>query len=111
MAQKQQILLECTNCQTVSDFKGFSGVCPNCGDNILESRYELDKLNVEEWLTELKKRPATLWRYHEVLPIYDTDHIVSMGEGGTPLVKSENLAASLGLKHLYIKDERQGTNR
>jgi threonine synthase len=108
MAQKQQILLECTNCNTITDFKGFSGVCPNCGDNILEARYELDKLNVDDWLIDLKKRPSNLWRYHEVLPIYDTAHIVSMGEGGTPLIKSENLAASLGLKHLYIKDERQG---
>ncbi len=31
-----------------------------------------------------------------------------MGEGGTPLIKSHALAASLGLNHLYIKDERQG---
>ena len=31
-----------------------------------------------------------------------------MGEGGTPLIKSHALAASLGLKNLYIKDERQG---
>lgn len=108
MTVKQQILLECTNCHTITDFKGFKGICLTCGDNIMEARYDLDKINVQEWLLELKKRPSTLWRYHEVLPIYNTDNIVSMGEGGTPLIKSEHLAASLGLKHLYIKDERQG---
>lgn len=108
MTKKQQILLECTNCHTVTDFEGFKGVCPSCGENIMEARYELDKLDVQEWLANLKDRPSTLWRYHEVLPIYDTDNIVSMGEGGTPLIKSEHLGASLGLKNLYIKDERQG---
>lgn len=108
MTQKQQILLECTNCHTITDFKEFKGTCPNCGDNIMEARYDLDKINVQEWLADLKSRPSTLWRYREVLPIYDTDNIVSMGEGGTPLIKSEHLAASLGLNNLYIKDERQG---
>jgi threonine synthase len=108
MTVKQQILLECTNCHSIHDFKGFKGACPNCGDNILEARYDLGKINVQEWLAELKSRPATLWRYHEVLPIYNTDNAVTMGEGGTALIKSEALAASLGLKHLYIKDERQG---
>ncbi len=108
MSIKQQILLECTNCHTIADFKGFKGVCATCGDNIMEARYELDKINVQEWLEQLKTRPSSLWRYHEVLPIYDTDNIVSMGEGGTPLIKSKHLAASLGLNNLYIKDERQG---
>ena len=108
MAKKQQILLECTNCGTVTDFKEFKGTCPKCGENILEARYELDKINPTEWLARIKERPATLWRYHEVLPIFDTDNIVTLNEGGTPLIKSQALAASLGLKHLYLKDERQG---
>jgi threonine synthase len=108
MAKKQQILLECTNCGTVTDFKAFKGTCPKCGENIVEARYELDKINPTEWLARIKERPATLWRYHEVLPIFDTDNIVTLNEGGTPLIKSQALAASLGLKHLYLKDERQG---
>ncbi|MEL6309658.1 MAG: pyridoxal-phosphate dependent enzyme, partial [Chloroflexota bacterium] len=108
MVIKHQILLECTNCGTLDNLKTFEGVCKNCGDNILEARYDLDSIDVEAWLADLKRRPATLWRYHEVLPIYDTDNIVSMGEGGTPLTKSVHLAASLGLNNLYIKDERQG---
>ena len=56
----------------------------------------------------IKQRPEGLWRYVEVLPIYDPRNIVSMGEGGTPLIKSHALASMLGLKNLYIKDERQG---
>src|SRR5690606_906988 len=82
--------------------------CPTCGEVILEARYELSKIDVAEWLIEIRRRPHTLWRYHEVLPLYDTGNIVTLGEGGTPLVKSHALAANLGLKHLYLKDERQG---
>lgn len=102
------IELECINCHTrVPLDKNVAG-CPNCGENILEARYDLDVINVDNWLAALRQRPQNLWRYREVLPIYDERNIVTMGEGGTPLIKSKTLAANLGLKHLYIKDERQG---
>lgn len=104
----KQIWVECTYCHAVTDFKAFKGECPKCGEKICEARYELDKIDVQQWLKDLKKRRSTLWRYHEVLPIFDTAHVVTLHEGGTPLIKSEALAASLGLKNLYIKDERQG---
>jgi len=104
----KHIELECIYCHTrVPLDKNISG-CPKCGENILEARYDLSELVVDGWLASLKERKAGLWRYHEVLPIYNTQNVVSLGEGGTPLTKSKALAASLGLKNLYIKDERQG---
>ena len=102
------INLECTYCHTVTPLHAFKGECPACGEKIVEPRYDFGQFDVQRWLRELKERPVNLWRYHEVLPLYDTRHIVSLHEGHTPLIKSEALAASLGLKHLYIKDERQG---
>jgi threonine synthase len=104
----KSIQIECTNCHTITPFQLFKGECPACGEKICEARYELDKIDVQSWLKALKSRKTTLWRYHEVLPIFDTRHIVTLGEGGTPLIKSEGLAASLGLRNLYFKDERQG---
>ncbi|GAB4475920.1 MAG: hypothetical protein Kow00124_17520 [Anaerolineae bacterium] len=73
---------------------------------MLEARY----VPVEDlsWPGALRSRPASMWRYRELLPLRDDASIVTMGEGYTPLLRSENLAAMLGLKHLYIKDERQG---
>jgi threonine synthase len=102
------IVVQCTNCGLSTSLREFSGACYNCGEVIVEARYELDRINPETWMADLKQRRSNLWKYHEVLPIYDTSNIVSLSEGGTPLIKSESLAASLGLKHLYIKDERQG---
>jgi len=46
-----------------------------------------------------------LWRYHELLPIRNSENIVSLGEGATPLIKAYRLASKLGLRSLYIKDE------
>ncbi len=107
-SETKSIELECINCRTRIPFDKSVDGCPVCGENILEARYELNKINVNEWLRAIRSRPEGLWRYAEVLPIYDRENIVSLGEGGTPLIKSHALAASLGLKHLYIKDERQG---
>jgi threonine synthase len=68
----------------------------------------MDEIDFKVWAGDLRNRAADLWRYHEILPVYNTENIISLGEGGTPLIKSRALAASLGLKNLYLKDERQG---
>jgi threonine synthase len=104
----KQIQVECTYCHSITPFQDFHGECPQCGEKIVEARYELDKIDVQAWLKEIRRRPKSLWRYHEILPIFDTKNIVSLGEGSTPLIKAEKLGNMLGLKHLYIKDERQG---
>ncbi|MFW5691743.1 MAG: threonine synthase [Chloroflexota bacterium] len=96
------------NCGTQTEFRDFTGACLQCGETLVEARYDMASIDVENWLAELRNRPPNLWRYHEILPIYDTANIVTMKEGATPLIRSEALAASLGLKHLYYKDERQG---
>lgn len=104
----KRITLECVNCRTLTPLNQFSGACPACGEVIVEARYDMDDIDVDRWLEALETRRSHLWRYHEVLPIYDTKNIISLGEGHTPLIKSDALARSLGLKNLYIKDERQG---
>jgi threonine synthase len=61
-----------------------------------------------DWPKALAGRPNTIWRFRELLPLHEDRNILSMGEGGTPLLHATSLGAMLGLKHLYIKDERQG---
>jgi threonine synthase len=43
--------------------------------------------------------------YAPVLPVRNPAHIVSLGEGMTPLVHTDRLASRLGIKKLWIKDE------
>ena len=46
-----------------------------------------------------------MWRYRELMPVFDGEEPVTLGEGFTPLVHAKRLGATLGLDHLYVKDE------
>ncbi len=108
MSETKSMRLECKNCGWQEVYEQPRRQCPSCGDDILYARYDLDRLRRENWGMEIRNRKPGLWRYHELLPLKDLSHRVTLGEGGTPLVKVENLGMMLGLKHLYFKDERQG---
>jgi threonine synthase len=54
---------------------------------------------------ELARRPATLWRYRELLPIEDPAHIVTLGEPNTPLLDAHRIGEELAIPRLTIKDE------
>ncbi len=53
-------------------------------------------------------RPRLMDRYADFLPLTDRTPRISLGEGATPLVRTCNLAAHLGIDELYLKFE--GTN-
>jgi len=75
----------------------------SCGAPLL-ARYNLDA--ARSWAREsLTGRDASMWRYREMLPIYDGESPVTLGEGFTPLFHARRLGASIGLDRLYIKDE------
>jgi threonine synthase len=48
-----------------------------------------------------------MWKSLHALPVIATEHIATLGEGNTPLVRSTRIGASLGLKNLYFKVETQ----
>src|SRR5262249_53088713 len=54
---------------------------------------------------ELRTRRADLWRYHELLPVRDPAHVVSLGEGMTPILSAPALARRHGVATLLMKDE------
>ena len=49
--------------------------------------------------------PGVIDRYRKFLPVTDATPSVSLGEGNTPLVRSQNIGDSLGCKNLYFKLE------
>ena len=49
--------------------------------------------------------PGVIERYRKFLPVTDATPSVSLGEGSTPLVRSQNIGDSLGCKNLYFKLE------
>lgn len=50
-------------------------------------------------------RLGVLERYRERLPVTETTPMISLGEGGTPLVRSRRLVERIGCKELYFKLE------
>jgi threonine synthase len=68
-------------------------------------RYDLDAVGRAVARADLSARPATMWRYRELLPMDDDASIVSLGETMTPLLPCPRLGAALGLERLFIKDE------
>ncbi len=74
-----------------------------CGAPLL-ARYDLEK--ARSWKREsLVGREPNMWRYRELLPLFDGESPVTLGEGFTPLFHARALGATLGLDRLYIKDE------
>lgn len=79
--------------------------CANRDDGRLDISYDydaiLDCINKEL----LSRRERGVWRYKELLPINDTKNIVTLGEGGTPLVHARRLAQKLDLQTLWLLDD------
>jgi threonine synthase len=46
-----------------------------------------------------------MWRYRELMPLFEGQSVVSLGEGWTPLAHAPRLGREIGLDRLYIKDE------
>src|SRR5579885_5468 len=53
---------------------------------------------------KIQKRPQTMWRYRELLPI-DGEPTVGVQAGFTPLVPAKNLAKALGVKEVWVKND------
>jgi len=96
-------ILRCSQCSSTQETYPPKYKCENCG-GLLEYAYDFDKLK------RLKPNgPFAFWRYKRLLP--ETQNIVTLGEGGTPLHKAERLAKRLSLNSVYLKDEtRNPTN-
>ena len=96
--------LECTICAQTYPANQLAGVSPCCG-KVLYARYDLPKIGREVDRDRLAARRGDMWRFAELLPVDDPQRIVSLGEGGTPLIRAANLQRRLGVSQLYIKEE------
>jgi threonine synthase len=70
----------------------------------LEAAYDYKSIKKALTRKAIEKRPKTLWRYKELLPV-DGEPQVGLNSGFTPLIKADNLARHLGVKGIYIKDD------
>ncbi|MBI4353793.1 MAG: threonine synthase [Candidatus Omnitrophica bacterium] len=78
-------------------------VCEYCFGSI-EVDYDYDAIRRVLTKEAIARRPESLWRYRELLPI-EGDPAVGLSSGFTPFFRSERLAERLGVEELYIKDD------
>src|SRR6188768_750245 len=94
--------LACSACETpaaLATSTGPASVCASCGQPLF-ARYEgtSERVLAPRW---------DAWRYRALMPLLDGEAPVSLGEGMTPLIDAPDLAAAIGVRRLWIKDEGQ----
>ena len=94
--------LSCSRCETRFEPDRLLNLCPSCSAPLLV-RYDL--VPSPALRGEIQKRPATMWRYAEILPAGEVDDPVTLGEGITPLLPSRSR------RNVWIKDESKNPTR
>lgn len=90
-------MLQCIRCGAQFPVFPLRSNCEKCSGTL---EYMADSLEAGKVKFSGK---LEFWKYKQMLP--PVQHIVSLGEGGTPLHKAERLAKAVDLKELYLKDE------
>ena len=95
--------LYCSKCNNRFDINTVQTLCP-CGAPIL---VDYDYRKASEIIDRFKTadRPTSMWKFKEILPVLDEDNIVTLGEGGTPLLLSAGIGDDWGCPNLFFKDE------
>jgi len=96
--------LQCSSCGRRHDADRLQTLCPDCG-KVLLARYDLARAARTLSRAAVAVRPRGMWRWNELLPVRERQHIVSLGEGDSPLLSVPRLGARVGLKRLLLKDE------
>ncbi len=103
--------LRCIDCGREIPLEESHSTCPKCrekglGFGILDPDYEYEKIGKIIDKKTLEKRKPSVWKYKEFLPISDESKIVSLNEGGTPLIPCENITTNSN-SNLFLKNETQ----
>jgi threonine synthase len=96
--------LDCPECDKSFSADELRSVCPDCGSPLL-ARYDFPSVRAHLDRDVMSVRANGMWRWRELLPVHDPSCVITLGEGGTPLLHAPHLGKMLGLAHLYVKDE------
>ena len=70
-------------------------------------RYDLDAVAAHMDKATVAGREPTMWRYEELLPVDDHSKRASLGEGMSPMLRTDRLGEAFGLSNVWVKDESQ----
>lgn len=94
----------CDRCAKSHDLRQALNTCPDCG-GLLEVQYDLERMKADLHPRLFADRTPSMWRWHEFYPLRDAANVITLGEGGTPLIPSVYAGRKLGLSRLYFKND------
>lgn len=97
--------LICTGCARQYDWKHLQNICPQCQKPLFPTYNIAEAGSAITRDTLSRRRDNSLWRYRELLPPPTDVEPVTLGEGGTPLLRVTRFCRGLGLSNVWVKDE------
>lgn len=94
--------LSCRECGRTYPNQPIAG-CAECFAP-LKVEYDYDAIGNVLTRDLIQSRPASIWRYRELLPI-DDDPRIGLATGFTPLLRADRLASAIGVDELYLKND------
>lgn len=104
--------LQCLICGRTYAPNEIDYVCPLHGsEGIVDVVYDYDAIRRRISRQQLRHNgDPTIWRYKPLLPVQPDAAVPPLAVGGTPLYPAPRLAAELGLRRVWVKDDgRQPT--
>ncbi|MFH1011230.1 MAG: threonine synthase [bacterium] len=99
------VAARCVTCAREWPPPDFPFTCPYCGPlmGTMDIIYDFRKLRAE-----LPSGPFArdLWEWKDFLPVEPPESVRILPVGATPLISSDELAAKVGVKQLWLKDDR-----
>ncbi len=105
-------------CATTCAVDATSFVCPQCG-GLLDVAYDWDRLPPPKSLREFEAKWADranplsfsgVWRFRELLPFAEPEHILTIGEGQTILQRADGVAGYVGMNAGCLFLQYEGMN-
>lgn len=96
--------LECFDCHRITDESESVTSCIKCAGPLI-AKYNFEKIKSRFNLYDIEHSPISAVKYLNFYPIKDFGKVISLREGGTPLIRARNLGKKYGLNKLYLKNE------
>lgn len=94
--------LKCSVCGEKFDIEHQFKICPKCRGPLW---IEIDDAYLEKNANFITRPVRNMWDYLPLFPLKNNEDIISLGDGGTPVIKGRLLPKLSGFEHVLFKDE------